>query len=81
MTKRFTQLLDVIKSASCEMVTTELPPQLSVAVTVLSLAAGTALAQEYVASAGNPLIVGAFVAFTVIVWLLLAEFPHASVAT
>ena len=60
--------------------TPELPPQAPVAATKASSAAGTALAHEYVASTGNPVIVGAVVLFTVIVWLLVATLLHASVA-
>src|SRR5438132_4028182 len=44
------------------------PPQLSVAVTALSLAAGTRLAHCTVASGAHCVITGAVVSLTVMVW-------------
>src|SRR5689334_353787 len=59
---------------------TGLPPQASVATTLASLGAGTALGQLTVTSAGMLLITGAVSSSTVIVWTRLLLLPHASVA-
>lgn len=57
------------------------PPQLSVAVTALSLGAGTWLAHDTAVLAGKVLMVGAVVSCTVMLWLTVAlVLPQASVA-
>src|SRR3954465_10648719 len=81
MVKRLTQLLEPTESSRGVITRPEVPPHPSWALTKESSAAGTAPAQAYVASAGKPAIVGAVVAFTVIVCVLLDEFPQASLAT
>ena len=62
----------------CVMLTA--PSQSSVAVTVESSAAGTAVAHCTVTSAGLLVMIGAVVSLTVIVWVRLAALPQASVA-
>ena len=68
----------VITSALCEIVT--VPPQLSLAVTAASLAAGTSPAQLTVVFAGIELITGAVLSSTVMVCDAVAVLPHASIA-
>ena len=53
---------------------------MSVAVTELSLAGVTALAQDTVVSPGKVFIVGAVVSLTVMVWVQVAVLPLESVA-
>src|SRR5437899_5458541 len=60
-------------------VTTGVPPQLSLAVTLAVSGAGTALAQATVTAAGQ-LIAGGTVSLTVIVWVQVWLLPEASVA-
>jgi hypothetical protein len=78
MVKRFKQLLAPITSALWLM-TTLAEPQPSVAAIKLLSATGTAFAHEYVAFAGNVVIVGAVMALTVIDWVRLVELPQLSV--
>ena len=67
----------MITSAATVTVTT--PPQLSVVVTKVILAAGTDPAQDTVTLAGQ-VIVGGVISLTVINWAQVAELPQASVA-
>src|SRR3989442_8008357 len=60
-------------------VTTGVPPQLSLAVTLAGSGSGTALAQATATAAGQP-IVGGRVSLTVIVWVQVALLPQASLA-
>src|SRR5688572_11605558 len=67
----------VTTSPTCVIV--GVPLQLSEAVTLAVLTAGTWLAHSTVTLAGH-VIVGAVLSNTVIVWAHVAEFPHTSVA-
>ena len=67
----------VVTSAT---VTVTLPAQLSVALTELIEATVTSAAQLTVIAAGVPVMIGAVWSSTVINWLLVALFPHISVA-
>src|ERR1044072_9156200 len=77
MLKRLSQLPAVLTSL---WVIVTGPAQLSVATTALSSAAGAALAQLTVISAGILAITGAVWSFTVMVWVFVDVLPHASVA-
>src|SRR5436309_1996590 len=61
-------------------VMTGAPPQLSVATTAVSSAAGTTPAHWTVTSAGMLVMTGALVSLTVMVWMRLLLLPQASVA-
>src|SRR5512137_2462995 len=61
-------------------VMTVVPSQLSVATTAASLGAGTALAHWTVTSAGMPVMTGAVLSLTVMVWIWLLLLPQTSVA-
>src|SRR5436189_1494808 len=77
MTNLLAQVPEMVWSL-CEI--TGAPPQLSVASTEASLAAGTAPAHWTVTSAGMLVITGAVLSLTVMVWVWLLLLPQASVA-
>jgi hypothetical protein len=70
-------LLELIESP-CQ-VTTTVPPQASLVVTLLVFGAGTRLAQLAVRFVGQVMLGGA-VSCTVMVWVQVALLPHWSVA-
>src|SRR5438093_13542584 len=70
------QLPGVCLSSTCATVTA--PPQLSVASTAASLAAGTWAAHWTVLSGAHWVITGAVVSLTVIVWVQVALLPQRS---